>query len=77
MVEHNERANNVIPVDFGLSDRKLAVALSVTRQTVRNWRTGRCFPEFAQKSIRWLVELRRLDPANENLPESLRNKVES
>jgi DNA-binding transcriptional regulator YiaG len=60
--------------NLGLSDNKMAAALGVTRQTFRNWRTGRCFPLLAQNSIRWLMELRKLDPANDNVPERLRFK---
>lgn len=55
-----------------LSDGKLALALGVTRQTVRNWRTGSPCPLFAQNAIRWMLELRRLDPANDNLPKGVR-----
>lgn len=57
---------------LGLSDNKLAKALGVTRQTVRNWKSGGTFPLFAQNSIRWLLELRRLSPSNDNVPEPLR-----
>lgn len=60
---------------LGLSDGKLAAALGVTRQTVRNWRTGRKFPPFASNAISWMLELRRLDPANDNLPPSVRVKL--
>lgn len=59
--------------ELGLSDGKLAVALGVTRQTVRNWRTGCKCPPLAQNAIRWMMELRRLSPANDNLPERLRS----
>lgn len=57
---------------LGLSDGKLADALGVTRQTVRNWRRGCKCPLFAQNAIRWMLELRRLDPANDNLPQLIR-----
>lgn len=57
---------------LGLSDGKMALALGVTRQTVRNWRRGSQCPVFAQNALRWMMELRRLDPANENLPELIR-----
>lgn len=57
---------------LGLSDGKLAIALGVTRQTVRNWRKGGTCPAFAQNAIRWMLELRRIDPANDNLPNGLR-----
>lgn len=61
-----------IQAKLGLSDGKLALALGVTRQTVRNWRIGCACPQFAQNSIRWMLELRRLDPANDNLPPGVR-----
>jgi DNA-binding transcriptional regulator YiaG len=60
---------------LGLSDGKLALALGVTRQTVRNWRRGCKFPPFAQNAIAWMLELRRLDPANDNLPPGVRVKL--
>lgn len=59
---------------LGLSDNKMAQALGVTRQTWRNWRTGCPCPLFAQNALRWMVELRRLSPANDNLPERVRFK---
>lgn len=59
---------------LGMSDRKLAMALGVQRQTVRNWRIGRPCPELAQNALRWVIELRRLDPDNDNLPPQLRVK---
>lgn len=58
---------------LGLSDGKMAKALMVTRQTWRNWRTGRTVPPFAQQALRWMIELRRLSPANDNLPEKIRD----
>lgn len=57
---------------LGLSDTRMAAALGVTRQTWRNWRIGRPCPQFVQNSLRWLMELRRLSPANENIPERMR-----
>jgi len=57
---------------LGLSDGKMAKALGVTRQTWRNWRRGCKCPVFAQNSLRWLMELRRLSPANDNLPEKMK-----
>ena len=57
---------------LGLSDNRMAQALGVTRQTWRNWRTGRAFPPLAQNALRWLLELRRVSPSNDNLPERFR-----
>lgn len=57
---------------LGLSDNRMAQALGVTRQTWRNWRTGRAFPPLARNALRWLLELRRISPANDNIPERLR-----
>ena len=57
---------------LGLSDTKLAAALGVTRQTVGNWRKGKCCPAFVVVALRGLMELRRLDPANDNLPPPMR-----
>ena len=57
---------------LGLSDQKLASCLGVTRQTVRNWRRGCKCPRAMQNAIRWMLEVRRLDPANDNLPKHLR-----
>lgn len=59
---------------LGLSDGKLAKALGVTRQTVRNWRRGCKVPAFAENSMRWLMALHTVDPANDNLPEAFRTK---
>lgn len=59
---------------LGLSDGKLAKELGVTRQTVRNWRRGCKVPAFAQNSLRWLLALRAVDPANDNLPPAFRAK---
>lgn len=61
-----------IQQELGLSDGKMAAALGLTRQTWRNWRTGRACPTFAQQALRWMMELRRLAPANDNLPERVR-----
>lgn len=58
--------------ELGLSDGKISLAIGVTRQTWRNWRTGKACPRFSQQALRWLMELRRVDPANDNLPESVR-----
>jgi DNA-binding transcriptional regulator YiaG len=55
-----------------LSDAKMASALGVTRQTWRNWRRGLKCPANAQNSIRWMLELRRLDPTNDNIPRAIR-----
>lgn len=57
---------------LGLSDNKMAKAIGVTRQTWRNWRNGCKCPLFAQNALRWMIELRRLSPANDNLPERIR-----
>ena len=57
----------------GLSDTKMAAALGVTRQTWRNWRSGRVCPVFAQNALRWLMKLRRVSPANDNIPARLRH----
>ena len=60
---------------LGMSDRKLALALGVQRQTVRNWRIGRPCPVLAQNALRWMLELRRLDPANDNLPPQVKVRL--
>lgn len=57
---------------LGLSDGKMAQALGVTRQTWRNWRRGAKCPKFAQNALLWLMELRRIEPANDNLPDRIR-----
>ena len=57
---------------LGLSDTKMAEALGITRQTWRNWRRGCVCPPLAQKAIRWMLELRRVSPANDNLPARVR-----
>lgn len=57
---------------LGLSDNRMAQALGVTRQTWRNWRRGCKCPTLAQNAIRWVLELRRLEPANDNLPNRFR-----
>jgi DNA-binding transcriptional regulator YiaG len=57
---------------LGLSDNKMAQALGVTRQTFRNWRNGCKCPPLAQNAIRWMLELRRVDPQNDNLPTRIR-----
>jgi DNA-binding transcriptional regulator YiaG len=56
---------------LGLSDTKLAAALGVTRQTVGNWKRGKACPRLARNAIRWMLELRRLEPANDNLPRAV------
>ena len=61
-----------IQKELGLSDGKMAAAIGVTRQTVRNWRRGQACPAFAQNALRWMMELRRLDAANDNLPSGVR-----
>jgi DNA-binding transcriptional regulator YiaG len=69
-----ENDNEVILIQqqLRLSDGKLAIALGVTRQTVRNWRIGCACPQFAKNALRWAIELRRLDPNNDNLPPQLK-----
>ena len=57
---------------LGLSDNRLAQALGVTRQTVRNWRNGCMCPMLAQNALRWMLELRRIAPENDNLPDRVR-----
>lgn len=61
-----------IQKQLGLSDGKMAAALGVTRQTWRNWRCGCTCPVFVQNALRWMMELRRLSPANDNLPDRVR-----
>ena len=61
-----------IQKELGLSDGKMAKALGLTRQTWRNWRRGCKCPTFAQNSLVWMMELRRLEPANDNLPKGVR-----
>lgn len=68
----NTEQINAIQKELGLSDNKMAQALGVTRQTWRNWRTGSTCPVFAQNALRWMMELRRLSPANDNLPPKIR-----
>lgn len=63
-----------IQQSLGMSDRKLAIALGVTRQTFRNWRTGSNCPALAQNAIKWMLEIKRLDPENDNLPAMLMAK---
>lgn len=58
--------------NLGLSDNRMAVALGVTRQTFRNWRRGCKCPQLAQNAMRWMIELRRLSPSNDNLPVRIR-----
>jgi DNA-binding transcriptional regulator YiaG len=57
---------------LGLSDGKMAQAIGVTRQTWRNWRRGEKCPVFAQNALRWMMELRKVSPANDNLPNRVR-----
>lgn len=61
-----------IQLRLGLSDTKIAKALGVTRQTWANWRKGRPCPEFVKLSLKCIMELRRLEPANDNLPGPMR-----
>ena len=61
-----------IQLALGLSDNKMAQALGVTRQTWRNWRRGCTCPLLAQNALRWMLELRRIASANDNLPERVR-----
>lgn len=63
---------SAIQKELGLSDAKLAQSLGITRQTVRNWRKGLACPVFAQNALRWMMELRRLDAHNDNLPPLVR-----
>lgn len=65
-----------IQKQLGLSDGKMAAALSVTRQTWRNWRTGRTCPPFAQLALSCMMALRDLQPANDNLPAAFRAQVQ-
>lgn len=58
---------------LGLSDSKMADALKITRQTWRNWRTGKSFPPFAHQALVFMAELRRLDAKNDNLPRVIRD----
>ncbi len=58
--------------ELGLTDTAMARALKITRQTWRNWRTGKSFPPFAAQSLVIMSELRRVDAANDNLPELIR-----
>lgn len=59
--------------ELDLSDGKMAQSLGVTRQTWRNWRRGCKCPLFAQNALRWMMELRRVSPANDNLPPKVRS----
>lgn len=59
---------------LGLSDTKIAAALGITRQTWANWRKGKSCPEFAQTALKCIMELRRIDASNDNLPPPLRFK---
>jgi hypothetical protein len=61
-----------IQKELNLSDGKIAASIGVTRQTWRNWRRGCRCPMFAQNALRWMMELRRLDAANDNLPVRVR-----
>ena len=63
---------SAIQQELGLSDAKLAQSLGITRQTVRNWRKGMACPIFAQNALKWMMELRRLDANNDNLPPLVR-----
>lgn len=65
-----------IQQQLGLSDGKMAAALCVTRQTWRNWRTGRTCPLFAQRALSCMMALRELQPANDNLPPAFRTQVQ-
>lgn len=60
---------------LGLSDGKMAKALGITRQTWRNWRIGEPCPLFARNSLRWLMELRRLDAGNDNIPDGMKVRL--
>lgn len=65
-----------IQQELGLSDGKLAQALGLTRQTWRNWRTGKACPTFSQLALGWMMELRRIQPSNDNLPTRVRGNHE-
>lgn len=69
--------NDLITIqsNLGLSDGKMAISLGVTRQTFRNWRTGKACPVLAQNAIKWMMELRRIEPSNDNLPQTVRVKL--
>ena len=70
---HMETADIIaLQQQLGLSDRKIADALGVTRQTWRNWRTGEKCPAFAQRALCWMMTLRRVEPSNDNLPPGVR-----
>lgn len=65
--------------ELGLSDGRMATVLGITRQSWRNWRTGRETKRGGQRplvelAIRALLELRRLDPENPTLPDAIRGK---
>lgn len=64
-----------IQATLGLSDTKLAAALGITRQTFSNWKKGKKCPPIASHAICWMMTLRRLDPANDNLPQAVRVKL--
>lgn len=57
---------------LGLSDSKMAAALGVTRQTLHNWRTGNGCPQFTRNAVAWMIELLRVDPDSDSLPEPFR-----
>lgn len=65
-----------IQKNLALSDGKMALALGITRQTWRNWRTGRTCPLFAQRALSCMMALRELQPANDNLPPAFRAQVQ-
>lgn len=62
----------LIQKELGLSDGKMAQSIGVTRQTWRNWRRGCKCPTFSQNALRWMMELRRISPANDNLPAKIK-----
>lgn len=62
-----------IQQELGLSDGKMAKVFGVTRQTWRNWRNGNRCPLLAQNAIRWMLTIRELSPANDNLPALVRH----
>lgn len=62
----------LIQKELGLSDGKMAQSIGVTRQTWRNWRRGCKCPPFSQNALRWMMELRRISPANDNLPAKIK-----
>lgn len=62
---------------MGLSCLAMARALNLTPVTIHNYRSGRAtIRKCVANAVRWMCELHRLDPANDNLPKDLRKKHE-